>query len=111
MANGERTTEVLVSTAVLLAIPCLFVILRCYVRACIVKALGWDDAAMILAMVSVFSHCLSHVKVFAHTNSLASGILYHIRSLCVRSYVSRIWPNDGNVDARATRNNKEGINV
>ncbi|KAL3486407.1 hypothetical protein BJX62DRAFT_242018 [Aspergillus germanicus] len=50
MANGERTTEILVSTSFLLAIPCLFVILRCYVRACIVKALGWDDAAMILAM-------------------------------------------------------------
>ncbi|KAJ0415173.1 hypothetical protein BJY00DRAFT_318056 [Aspergillus carlsbadensis] len=50
MADDERTTEVIVSTAVLLAIPCLVVILRCYVRACIVKALGWDDAVMILAM-------------------------------------------------------------
>jgi membrane glycosyltransferase len=83
MANGERTTEVLVSTAVLLVIPCLFVVLSCYARACIVKALGWDDAAIILAMVSVFSHCLSHVKLSTHTNFLASGILYNIRSLCV----------------------------
>jgi len=29
---------------------------RCYVRLRIVRKFGWDDAAMVLTLVSLFSH-------------------------------------------------------
>jgi hypothetical protein len=47
----RRKTAVQTVAAVFLPIAAIAVILRCYVRGWIVKAFGWDDAAMILAMV------------------------------------------------------------
>lgn len=47
----RRKTAVQTVAAVFLPIAAIAVILRCYVRGWIVKAFGWDDAAMVLAMV------------------------------------------------------------
>jgi hypothetical protein len=47
----RRKTAVQTVAAVFLPIAAISVILRCYVRGWIVKAFGWDDAAMVLAMV------------------------------------------------------------
>ncbi|KAL3455830.1 hypothetical protein BJX64DRAFT_281786 [Aspergillus heterothallicus] len=57
MAKDDLSETVIVTTAVLLVIPCLVVLLRCYVRAYIVKALGWDDGFMILALVAYIAYC------------------------------------------------------
>lgn len=46
--NGEAIIAV---TAAFLAISLVAVCLRCFVRLRIVKAFGWDDGAMLLAMV------------------------------------------------------------
>jgi hypothetical protein len=40
--------------AAFLTLASIAVILRCYVRVCIVKAFGWDDTVMILSMVFSF---------------------------------------------------------
>ena len=37
--------------AVFMAVAAVTVILRCYVRLFLVKAFGWDDGAMVIAMV------------------------------------------------------------
>jgi hypothetical protein len=37
--------------AAFLTVASIAVILRCYVRLCIVKAFGWDDTVMIFSMV------------------------------------------------------------
>jgi len=38
--------------ALFVSIACVAVILRCYVRGWVVKAFGWDDGAMVVAMVA-----------------------------------------------------------
>ncbi|RHZ68349.1 hypothetical protein CDV55_107048 [Aspergillus turcosus] len=46
--------------AAFLTVASIAVILRCYVRVCIVKAFGWDDTVMILSMLFyvMFSGCM-----------------------------------------------------
>ncbi|KAF4151932.1 hypothetical protein CNMCM8927_002454 [Aspergillus lentulus] len=46
--------------AAFLAVASIAVILRCYVRLCIVKAFGWDDTVMIFSMLFyvMFSGCM-----------------------------------------------------
>lgn len=52
MGHGnDRSTEVMAVAAVFMAVASVTVILRCYVRLLIVKAFGWDDAVMVIAMV------------------------------------------------------------
>lgn len=51
--NGETIIAV---TAVFLAISFVAVCLRCFVRLRIVKAFGWDDGAMLLAMVGTINY-------------------------------------------------------
>lgn len=46
--NGEAIIAV---TAVFLGISFVAISLRCYVRLRIVKAFGWDDTVMLMAMV------------------------------------------------------------
>lgn len=46
--NGQSIIAV---TGVFLAISFIAVSLRCYVRLRVVKAFGWDDGTMVLAMV------------------------------------------------------------
>ncbi|OQD91101.1 hypothetical protein PENANT_c001G02295 [Penicillium antarcticum] len=53
----RRKTAVQTVAAVFLPIAAISVILRCYVRGWIVKAFGWDDAAMILAMIFYAMFC------------------------------------------------------
>jgi hypothetical protein len=47
----QRKVAIQAVAAVFLPITAVSVILRCYVRGWIVKAFGWDDIAMVIAMV------------------------------------------------------------
>jgi hypothetical protein len=47
----DRPAAVRGVAAAFLALSTIAVLLRCYVRLRIVKAFGWDDGFMILAMV------------------------------------------------------------
>ena len=47
----DRTLAVRAVAAVFFSLASVTIILRCYVRLAIVKAFGWDDAMMLLAMV------------------------------------------------------------
>ncbi|KAJ5990120.1 hypothetical protein N7499_010647 [Penicillium canescens] len=53
----RRKTAVQTVAAVFLPIAAIAVMLRCYVRGWIVKAFGWDDAAMVLAMLFYAMFC------------------------------------------------------
>jgi hypothetical protein len=49
--------------AAFLALSTIAVLLRCYVRLRIVKAFGWDDGIMILAMVCPLTDCAWIVRM------------------------------------------------
>lgn len=46
-----RSETIFIVTTIFLGISFLAVCLRCFVRIKIVRAFGWDDALMVLAMV------------------------------------------------------------
>ena len=48
----DRSVEVRAVAAAFMAVAVVTVILRCYVRGWLVKAFGWDDGAMVVALVS-----------------------------------------------------------
>lgn len=48
---GDRSLEVKAVAATFMSVASVTVLLRCYVRLRIVKAFGWDDGAMVIAMV------------------------------------------------------------
>ncbi|EYE93364.1 putative integral membrane protein, partial [Aspergillus ruber CBS 135680] len=50
-AMTDRNLEVKAVAATFMSVAAVTVILRCYVRLRIVKAFGWDDGAMVIAMV------------------------------------------------------------
>ncbi|PWY76111.1 hypothetical protein BO94DRAFT_568526 [Aspergillus sclerotioniger CBS 115572] len=56
----DRTLAVRAVAAVFFSLASVTIILRCYVRLAIVKAFGWDDAIMLLAMVfyTMLSGCM-----------------------------------------------------
>jgi hypothetical protein len=54
----SRSTTVLAVTAALMTAATIFVSLRLISRGGIVRRLGWDDAAIVLAWVSTYSDCL-----------------------------------------------------
>jgi uncharacterized membrane protein YqjE len=49
--DDSRSQAILVVTVVFLVISLISVILRTFVRTRIVRAFGWDDTAMLIAMV------------------------------------------------------------
>lgn len=53
MASDEdsRNMAIKVVAGLFMSIAAVAVILRCYVRGFLVKAFGWDDGAMVMAMV------------------------------------------------------------
>ncbi|OJJ74413.1 hypothetical protein ASPBRDRAFT_27442 [Aspergillus brasiliensis CBS 101740] len=60
MAKDDRSLEVKAVAAAFMSVACVTVILRCYVRGWIVRAFGWDDWAMVVAMgfYAMFSGCM-----------------------------------------------------
>lgn len=54
MASDEdsRNMAIKVIAGLFMSIATVAVILRCYVRGFLVKAFGWDDGAMLMAMVN-----------------------------------------------------------
>ncbi|KAL5341378.1 hypothetical protein BJX70DRAFT_405969 [Aspergillus crustosus] len=62
MADSSDTRALAVTTvaAVFMTVAAIAVILRCYVRGWINKAFGWDDGAMVVAMIFyfMFSGCM-----------------------------------------------------
>lgn len=49
----DRSVEVRAVAAAFMSVAVVTVILRCYVRGWLVKAFGWDDGAMVVALVSL----------------------------------------------------------
>jgi hypothetical protein len=49
--DDSRSKAILIVTCVFLGISLVSVILRCFVRTRIVRAFGWDDTVMVVAMV------------------------------------------------------------
>ncbi|KAH1487119.1 hypothetical protein KXW25_009407 [Aspergillus fumigatus] len=62
-SKDDRSLEVKVVAAVFMAIASVTVILRCYVRLFVVKAFGWDDGAMVIAMLWYLMFCGFGCKV------------------------------------------------
>ncbi|RAK84895.1 hypothetical protein BO79DRAFT_157344, partial [Aspergillus costaricaensis CBS 115574] len=56
----DRSLEVRAVAAVFFALASVTTILRCYVRLAVVKAFGWDDGVMVLALLfyAMFSGCM-----------------------------------------------------
>lgn len=49
--EDSRNMAIKVVAGLFMSIATVAVMLRCYVRGWIVKAFGWDDGAMVMAMV------------------------------------------------------------
>jgi cation-transporting ATPase 13A1 len=49
-----RSLSIFVVTLVFLILSFISVALRCFVRLRLVRAFGWDDSLMVLAMVGIF---------------------------------------------------------
>lgn len=49
--GARRATAVTAVASVFMSIACVAVLLRIYVRGFLIKAFGWDDATMVIAMV------------------------------------------------------------
>lgn len=49
--TDDRSLSVKAVAASFMSVACVTVILRCYVRFRIVRSFGWDDTAMVFAMV------------------------------------------------------------
>ncbi|KAJ5176703.1 uncharacterized protein N7482_002580 [Penicillium canariense] len=58
--EDQRALAVKTVAAVFMPIACVAVMLRCYVRGWLVKAFGWDDGAMVAAVLFyiMFSACM-----------------------------------------------------
>jgi hypothetical protein len=50
----DRSLEVRAVAAAFMTVAVVTVMLRCYVRARLVKAFGWDDTSMVVALVGLF---------------------------------------------------------
>jgi hypothetical protein len=57
--DDGRNKAILIVTSVFFAISLLSVILRCFVRTQVVRAWGWDDGTMVIAMAlnTAFAIC------------------------------------------------------
>lgn len=58
--DDDRSVEVKGVAAAFMSVACVTVMLRCYVRVVVVKGFGWDDGAMVVAMIFylMFSGCM-----------------------------------------------------
>ncbi|OJJ08371.1 hypothetical protein ASPVEDRAFT_143970 [Aspergillus versicolor CBS 583.65] len=58
--GARRATAVTAVASVFMSIACVAVLLRIYVRGFLIKAFGWDDATMVIAMICylMFSGCM-----------------------------------------------------
>jgi hypothetical protein len=50
--EDRQNAAIKVVAGLFMSIACVAVMLRCYVRGFVVKAFGWDDGAMVMAMVA-----------------------------------------------------------
>ena len=50
--EDHQNLAIKVVAALFVSIACVAVMLRCYVRGWVVKAFGWDDGAMVVALVA-----------------------------------------------------------
>ncbi|KAL4879971.1 hypothetical protein BJY04DRAFT_219775 [Aspergillus karnatakaensis] len=59
-APDDRSAVLIIAAGVLMPVACITVLLRCYVRASVTNAFGWDDTLMVLATIVYigFSLCL-----------------------------------------------------
>lgn len=73
--DDDRSLEVRSVAAVFMSVACVAVMLRCYVRGWVVKAFGWDDGAMVFAMVYAPLCC------WCEDQLTAIVILYHVFGL------------------------------
>lgn len=53
-AMTDHNLEVKAVAATFVSIACVTVLLRCYVRLRVVRSFGWDDGAMVIAMLFYF---------------------------------------------------------
>ncbi|KAL4778091.1 hypothetical protein BJX76DRAFT_344165 [Aspergillus varians] len=71
--GDSRSMAVTVVAAVFMSIACMAVLLRCYVRGWVIKAFGWDDGAMVIAMAFylMFSGCMIGGSVYGTGHKFA----------------------------------------
>lgn len=50
--TNSHSGEITIVTAVFVGISLATVLLRCFVRLRVIRAFGWDDSLMVVAMVS-----------------------------------------------------------
>lgn len=70
----QRAVAVKTVAAVFMPIATIAVLLRCYVRGWIVKGFGWDDTAMVFALVR-FEHPLRFRPIFQISHRPGTGVI------------------------------------
>jgi hypothetical protein len=72
----NRGPELLAVCSLFVAMAFVSVVLRCYVRLHLVKAFGWDDGFMVLALVSrLRDMCKSRSDRFSFATSCSPHVL------------------------------------
>ncbi|KAJ5182078.1 hypothetical protein N7449_012225 [Penicillium cf. viridicatum] len=66
--EDQRNLAIKVIPGLFMSIACVAVTLRCYVRGFLVKAFGWDDGAMVIAMAWYVMFCGSMIGAGVHGN-------------------------------------------
>lgn len=77
--DGSRNKAILIVTSVFLAISLFTVMLRCFVRTQVVRAWGWDDGTMVIAMVS--QPAPSTTRTPSNTSPYIAGFQRSLRPL------------------------------
>lgn len=77
--DDSRNKAILIVTSVFFAISLSSVIIRCFVRTQVVRAWGWDDGTMVIAMVS--HRALSEVRTTTNIAPSLIGPQHGIRNL------------------------------
>ncbi|KAJ5126575.1 hypothetical protein N7448_007354 [Penicillium atrosanguineum] len=66
--EDHQNAAIKVVAGLFMSIACVAVILRCYVRGWVVKAFGWDDGAMVVAMAFYVMFSASMIGAGVHGN-------------------------------------------
>jgi hypothetical protein len=67
--DNSRSRAILIVTSIFLGLSLVSVILRCFVRTRIVRAFGWDDGVMVVAMVSYTSSFRDQSLISTYTGA------------------------------------------
>lgn len=89
--DDSHDKAILIVTSIFMVISLLSVILRCFVRTYVVHAWGWDDATMVVAMVSDSSAPMTRTKADHIQHRFSISSLQFPESLDVNMALAGHW--------------------